>query len=48
MWWEIAASTCNEDTAYYRDIVAKDMTPSRLEKAHDLARASVAKDYKGC
>ena len=48
MWWNIAASTCNEDAAYNRDIVAKDMTLSQLEKAQDLARASVAKDYKGC
>ena len=48
MWWNIAASTCNEDTAYNRDIVAKLVTPSQLEKAQDLARECVAKDYKGC
>ena len=44
MWWNIAASTCNEDAAYNGDIVVKDLTLSQLEKAQDLARASVAKD----
>jgi len=48
MWWNIAASTCNEDAAYNRDIVAKLVTPSQLEKAQDLARECVAKEYKGC
>ena len=48
MWWNKAASPCSEDAAYNRDIVAKDMTPSQLEKAQDLARECVAKEYKGC
>jgi uncharacterized protein len=48
MWWNIAASSGSEDAANNRDIVAEQMTPSQLEKASDLARECVAKDYKGC
>ena len=38
----------NEDGAKLRDIAAEDMTPSQLEKAQDLARECVRKNYKGC
>ena len=31
-----------------RDIIAKQMTPSQIEKAQELARECVAKNYKGC
>ena len=48
MWLNIAASTGNKKAAKNRDIIAKLMTPSQLEKAQDLARECVAKDYKGC
>jgi TPR repeat protein len=48
MWWNIAASTGNEKIAENRDLVAKQMTLSQLEKAQDLARECVAKEYKGC
>jgi len=36
------------DGGKLRDIVAKEMTPSQLEKAQDLARECVRKKYKGC
>jgi len=48
MWWNIAASSGNRGASKNRDIVAKQMTPSQLEKAQDLARECVAKNYKGC
>ena len=48
MWGIIAASNGNEDGAKLRDIAAEDMTPSQLEKAQDLARECVRKNYKGC
>ena len=48
MWWNISASNGVENAAKNRGIVAKRMTPSQLEKAQDLARECVAKDYKGC
>ena len=48
MWWNISASNGDKAAAVNRDIVAKKMTPSQLEKAQDLARKCVAKNYKGC
>jgi len=48
MWWNIAASSGNKDAVKNRDIVAKVMTPTQLEKAQDLARECVRKKYKGC
>ena len=52
MWWNIAASSGNKVVVKVaiknRDIVAKKMTSSQLEKAQDLARECVRKKYKGC
>jgi TPR repeat protein len=49
MWLNIAASFGESKSASKnRDIVAKRMTPSQLEKAQDLARECVRKKYKGC
>ena len=48
MWWNIAASQGDERAMANRDFVADKMTPSQIEKAQDLARECVAKNYKGC
>jgi hypothetical protein len=48
MWSNIAASNGNETAKEYRDIIAKQMTPSQISEAQKLARECVAKDYKGC
>ena len=48
MWGNIAASSGNETGGKVRDHVAKDMTPSQLKKAQDLARECMKKNYKGC
>ena len=48
MWLNIAASQGDKNAANNRDIVAKEMTPSQLEKAQELARECVRKNYKGC
>ena len=48
MWFNIAASSGNKRAVKNRDIAAKNMTPSQLEKAQDLARECVRKKYKGC
>ena len=48
MWENLAASNGNENGAKLRDFAAKQMTPSQLEKAQDLARECVRKNYKGC
>ena len=48
MWWNIAASSGNETASKNRDIVAEEMTPSRLKFAQIVARECVRKKYKGC
>jgi uncharacterized protein len=48
MWVNIAASNGSEEGGKLRDLVAKRMTPSQLEKAQDLARECIRKKYKGC
>ena len=48
MWLNIAVSSGHKSASKNRDIIAKRMTPSQLEKAQDLARECVRKNYKGC
>ena len=48
MWGNIGASNGSEGGAKVREIAAKNMTSSQLEKAQDLARECVRKKYKGC
>lgn len=48
MWFNIAASSGDEDASAGRNMVADQMTPTQIEKAQDLARRCVAKNYKGC
>jgi hypothetical protein len=43
MWWNIAASSGNKIVVKNRDIIAKRMTPSQIEKAKKLARGCVRK-----
>jgi len=48
MWFNIAASNGNTSAVKNRDIAAKRMTAADISKAQGLARACVAKKYKGC
>ena len=48
MWLNVAASQGHEIAAEGRDLAAKTMTPSQIEKAQDLASECVEKKYKGC
>jgi TPR repeat protein len=48
MWWNIAASNGKGEAQSNRDKVVEKMTPSQIEKAQQLARECVAKEYKGC
>ena len=48
MWYNISAANGDKDAQKNRDIVAKRMTPSQIEKAQELARQCVRKKYKGC
>jgi uncharacterized protein len=43
MWYNIAASSGDKDAIKLRDIIAKQMTPSQLEKAQDFARNFIPK-----
>ena len=42
MWWNIAASSGVKNANTNRDIVAKRMSPSQIEKAQDMAREWIA------
>lgn len=48
MWFNISASNGAEVRSNMRGVLADMMTPSQLEKAQDLARECVRKNYKGC
>ena len=48
MWFNISASNGAKTAEKNRDTVAEAMTPSQIEKAQDLARECVKKNYKGC
>jgi TPR repeat protein len=48
MWFNIAASQGGVNAASSRDMAAKDMTSSQIEKAQGMARECVAKNYKDC
>ena len=48
MWFNIAASSGDANAVKNRDNVASEMTAPQLEKAQDLARECVKKNYKGC
>jgi len=42
MWFNIAAANGDSDAVKNRDILAKEMTPSQIEKAQDMAREWIA------
>jgi TPR repeat protein len=48
MWLNISASQGHRNALVNHDIVEKEMTPSELLKARELARECVAKNYKNC
>ena len=44
MWWNIAASSGHKSATTNRDLVAKEMSPSQIEKAQDMAREWTVKN----
>ena len=48
MWWNIAASSGDENAIGNRDIVTKRMPSSQVERARELAQECIRKKYKGC
>jgi TPR repeat protein len=48
MWANIGALGGHKPGVKLRDDFARQMTPSQLEKAQDLAHECIRKKYKGC
>jgi len=48
MWYNILAYNGDIKASENRDLIAKRMTPSQIEKAQTLAHACLAKEYKDC
>ena len=48
MWLNIAASLGEENAPEARRITSRKMTPSQIEKAQELARQCLKKNYKDC
>ena len=48
MWWNIAAPQGDKVSSEQKDMIEEKITPSQIEKAQDLARECVKKNYKGC
>ena len=48
MWASIASSNGFENSKGMLEALSKEMTPSQIEKAQDLARECFKKNYKGC
>ena len=48
MWADIALKNGNQRGKTIISIVEKEMTPSQIEIAQDLARECIRKKYKGC
>ena len=48
MWADIALKNGNQRGKTIISIVEKEMTPSQIEIAQDLARECIRKNYKGC
>ena len=48
MWLNISAMAGNEKAKTARDIVAKKMTPTQIEKAQEMAQRCMKSNYKNC
>ena len=48
MWWNLAAANGNENASKNKGIIAKGMTSSQIEKAQELSRECLRKNYKNC
>jgi hypothetical protein len=48
MWLNIAAADGIDEAKSNKKIIEQRMSPSQIEKAQEMARECVAKNYKGC
>ena len=47
MWWNVAASQGSSAAEVNKELIEKDMSPSQIEKAQDLARDWADERYEG-
>ena len=48
MWLNISASSGDKNAKSKRDIIAKQMSPTQIEKAQDMARRCQSSNFKNC
>ncbi|MDC0148581.1 hypothetical protein OAI46_06955 [Alphaproteobacteria bacterium] len=48
MWFNIAAADGQNNAKSNKKVIKQRMSPSQIEKAQEMARECVAKNYKGC
>ena len=48
MWFNIGASSGDKNAEANRDIIAKQMSPTQIEKAQEMARLCMKTNYKNC
>lgn len=48
MWWNLASANGHENASTGKDIIAKSMTSSQIEKARELSRKCLKNNYKNC
>ena len=48
MWWNISASSGHNNAESNRDIVAKKVSQTQIEKAQEMARRCQSSNFKNC
>ena len=48
MWWNISASSSHKNAEANCDIIAKQMSPTQIEKAQEMARRCQSSNFKNC
>ena len=57
MWWDVAETSGSQRdvgnsgvraSKEAKESIIKEMTPAQIEKAQELARECIRKEYKGC
>ena len=48
MWYNLSGSKGNEKGSKNRDLLTKEMTPSQISEAQDMAKECLKKNYKNC
>ena len=48
MWWNLASEYGEENALNYKGLAIKNMTSSQIEKAQELSRECLKKNYNNC